>query len=225
MNTAKSTGRALGIVFLVQIVLAPLAYLWMMRPLAGSDFLQTASSSAVQIRLSLLLTFALGALTIVAAITVLPVFRPRSERMAFAFLAASVVGLSTLAVETIAMHSMLALAEHQADPAVSTDLVYSLAAALRSAAHVTHHMTGLIGHVAVLLLFVLLYRFGLVPRELGAAGMAASCLSTTAAGMALVGYPVVFLAMPALLVDAVLVLWLIARGFEEPDGVLHAQPA
>jgi hypothetical protein len=102
VRSAKSVGRIIGLMFLVQMLLAPLVYLRLMRPVTAPGFLTSAAGSALQIRVAVLLTFGLGALTLAIAITATPVFRRYSERVALAFLALSIVGLATLAMEMAA---------------------------------------------------------------------------------------------------------------------------
>ena len=79
-----------------------------------------------------------------------------------------------------------------------------------------HHTNLMVAHVTIFVLFVILFRFTLVPRALAALGMAASLLSTTAVTMPLLGYRLVFLLiLPLGLTNLALILWLIVRGLEE----------
>lgn len=216
MQSAKSAGRIIGLALLVQLLLAlPVYFVWM-RPVTGSGFLANAAGSAAQVRVALLLTFVLGAMTFTAAIAALPVFRRYSERLAFAYLALSVVGLATLAMESIAMRNMLSLSLEYAKAGAANELLQTLGGLARSTAVAAHHTNLMVAHGTVLLLYVILYRFALVPRALAACGMAASLLSTTVVTMPLLGYRLVFaLVTPAALTNLALMLWLIVRGLAE----------
>lgn len=216
MRSSKAAGRTMGLALLAQVLLAPPVYFWWLRPVTATDFLARAAGSALQIRVTLLLTLLLGAMTLTAAIAALPVFRRYSERMAFAFLALSIVGLSTLAMEGLAMRNMLSLSQTYAKAGAAHELLQTLAALARSMAYAAHHTNVMVAHGTVFLLFVILYRFALVPRVLAAAGMAASLLSTTVVTMPLLGYRFVFLLiMPAALCNLALIFWLIVRGLDE----------
>ena len=70
MRTAKSVGRIIGVLFLVQVLLAPPVYTqWgMMGSVTAPDFLANAAGNAMQIRVAVLLTFVLSALTLAAAL-------------------------------------------------------------------------------------------------------------------------------------------------------------
>jgi hypothetical protein len=216
MRSANCVGRIVGLALLVQLLVAlPVYFVWM-RPVTGSGFLENAAGSALQIRLALLVTFVLGAMTFTAAIMAMPVFRRYSERLALAFLAMSIVGLATLAMESMSMRNMLSLSLEYAKPGAANDLLRTLGGLARSTAVGAHHTNLSVAHGTVLLLYIILYRFALVPRALAAFGMAASLLSTTAVTMPLLGYRLVFqLVMPAAIGNLALMLWLIVRGFEE----------
>lgn len=226
MRSAKSVGRIIGLALLFQLLLAlPVYFVWM-RPVTSPDFLATAAGSALQVRVALLITFVLGAMTITAAIAALPVFRRYSERMAFAYLALSVVGLSTLAMESIAMRNMLSLSLEFAEAGAAHELLQTLGGLARSTMIAAHHTNLMVAHGTLLLLYVILYRFALVPRVLSALGMGASLLSTTAVTLPLLGYRLVFLlVMPAAAVNLALILWLIVRGLEERQQPLRSDAA
>lgn len=222
MRSAKSVGRIIGLMLLVQLLLAPLAYLGLMRPVTELGFLANAAGSALQIRVAVLLSLVGGALTLTIAIAAMPVFRRYSERMPLLFLALSVIGLSTLAMEMLAIRSMLSLSQEYAKASAANELFLTLGGMARSTWYWAHFTNLMVAHGTVFVLYGMLYRFALVPRALAAFGMAATLLSTTATTMPLLGYRFVFLmVMPAGLSQLALILWLIVRGFEERQHLLR----
>ena len=221
MTSAKSVGRVIGLALSVQVLLAPPVYFAWMRPITGSRFLAESSGIAPLVRVSLLLTFLLSAMTFTAAIAALPVFRTYSERMAVSYLALSVIGVSTLAMENIVIRSMLALSEEYAKSGTANPLLQVLGGIVRETWLGAHFTNLTVSHGTVFLLFVILYRFALVPRLLAGLGMTASALSTAAAAMPLLGGDFVFqLVAPTGLCIVALILWLLARGFAEPQPSL-----
>jgi hypothetical protein len=218
MRTAKSVGRIIGVLFLVQALLAPPVYTqWgMMGSVTAPDFLANAAGNAMQIRVAVLLTFVLSALTLAAALMALPVFRRHSERMAFLFLALSVVGLATQVIESVATRDMLSMSLMYTKADAPKEFLETLGAVARSTWSSAHFVNLMLGHLKAFVFYVIMYRFALVPRVLGGIGMAATLLSTTAATMPLLGYRFSYLMIaPAAVTQLALTLWLIVKGFEE----------
>jgi uncharacterized protein DUF4386 len=222
VRSAKSVGRIIGLMFLVQMLLAPLVYLRLMRPVTAPGFLTSAAGSALQIRVAVLLTFGLGALTLAIAITATPVFRRYSERMALAFLALSIVGLATLAMESLAIRNMLSLSQEYAKAGAANELLLTLGGIARSTWYGAHFTNLMIAHGTGFVFYCILFRFALVPRALGVFGMAATLLSITAVAMPLLGYRFVFLMLiPVALSQLGLMPWLIVRGLQERRHLLR----
>jgi hypothetical protein len=218
MRSAKSVGRIVGILLLAQIVVAFLAqFVLLARVSAPPGLLANAAGSALQVRVSVLLWFVASALTLAVAIATLPVFRQYSERMALLYLALSVLGLSTSAFDNVAVLNMLSLSQEYAKAGVANELFQALGAMARSARYAAHYINVLVGGITAFVLVSILFRFALVPRALAAFGLATFPVQITAVAMPLLGfrYQAVML-MPAALSLLALVLWLIAKGFEEP---------
>jgi hypothetical protein len=218
MRMAKSVGRTIGVLFLVQALLAPPVYTqWgMMGSVTAPDFLANAAGKATQIRVAVLLTFVLSALTLAAALAAMPVFRRHGERMALLFLALSVVGLATQVIEGVATRDMLSMSLMYTKADAPKEFLETLGAVARSTWSSAHFTNLMLGHLKAFVFYVIMYRFALVPRVLGGVGMAATVLSTTAATLPLLGYRFSYLMIaPAAVTQLALTLWLIVKGFEE----------
>lgn len=214
LNSARSVGRVIGALFLIQVVLATPVYIVMLRPVTAPGFLATAAGSAFQVRLAVLLSLGLGALTLAIAIVGLPVFRRYSERMAVTFLALSIVNLTTLAIESIALRNMLALSLEYTR-AGAGQMLQTLGGLAHSTWYLAHHTNVTVAHAGVFVFNWILFRFALVPRTLAGLGMAATLLSTTAVALPLLGFRfVLLLIVPTALTQLTLIFWLLARGFE-----------
>src|SRR5207344_1758124 len=105
-----------------------------------------AASHAMGVGASALLGIVGGGISLALAITVLPVLRRLSERMALTFLALSIVALSLAVVESAKVMSMLSLSQAYAatsgaDPALFAGL-RGVVAAARNWAHFTHLIVG-----------------------------------------------------------------------------------
>ena len=226
MTSPKRVGRTIGAALLLQVVLAPPLYFRVLPPVTGRDFLTSAAEHAPEIRIALVALFALSAATLVAAIAALPIIRQYSERMAFAYLGLGVLGLATLAAETVASRHMLALSLEYAKAGAPQDVLRTLGGLAR-ASWIDAHFTNLVvGHGTAFVLYTILLRFGLVPRVLAAAGLAASLLSTTVVASTLVGTPLPFrLVMPMGVVQLLLILWLLIKGLDDRHTARPAEVA
>jgi hypothetical protein len=216
MTSAKRLGRVIGLILVVQMTVAPLVYFRWMTPVTGRTFLETAAGSALQVKVALLLTFLLGVLTFASAIVLMPVIRRGSERMAALFVAMSVVGVATLAFESLAIRNMLNLSEAYARTGAESGVLQTLSGLARSAWVSAHFTNLMVAHGTMFVLYVILFRFRLVPRLITGPGMAGAILSTSAVTATLLGVRFSFLTiLPVALCQLALVFWLLARGFEE----------
>ncbi len=225
MGSAKSVGRTIGIMLLLQFLAGGLANFVLVNPVfSPPGFLVNAANSALQLGISALLLLVTGALSVGIAIIALPLFRRHSQAMSLWFLALAVVGLSLAAVESNALLSLLSLSQAYAKADASDETLFQtlrvVVASSRNWGHYTHL---LVGGTMYLVLYSLLYRFVLIPRALAAFGLLAVLLQLIAVGMPLFGYRVVMsLLIPMALSYLGLALWLTARGFEERPQPLPA---
>ncbi|HEX6944212.1 MAG TPA: DUF4386 family protein [Gemmatimonadaceae bacterium] len=217
MDSPKNAGRTIALAMLVQVVLSPPVYFRWMRPATSSDFLANAAASADTVRFGMLLTFVLGAMTIVASLAAFPIIRRHSERLALAYVGLAFAGFATLMADTVGLRNLLALSMEFAKPGAPSDLLQTLATVGRANWISAHYTNLTISHGTVFLFFVILFRFALVPKVLAALGLAASALSTTTVASMLVGYPIPFSRgiMPMAVVTLVLIAWLLFRGLAD----------
>ena len=184
-------------------------------PLFGEPgFLMNAAAHAPQISLSVLLGLVTGALSVGIAITAFPIFCQYSQATALWFIALAVGGFSVSAVENISVMSMLSLSEaYTKASGAQRELFEGLRVVVASARNWAHYIGLIVAGSTLLVLYAVLYRFGLVPRALAAFGLAAVMLQITAVAMPLFGQSIVFLMLAPLGVSQLaLALWLIITG-------------
>ncbi len=216
---ARRIGRIVGALLLAQALLAIPVYteFGMMRGAIASAYLTEAAPDATQIRAGILLTYVLSAITIAVALVAWPLFRRLSERMALLFLMLSVSGFATHTVEAIAIADMLSLSIRYTTDGAS-EVLEALARVTRSSWRTAHFTNLALGHVKAFVLFLLLFRFALVPRLLAGLGIAATIVSTTAAVLPLLAFSFSYVAVaPTALVQLTLCVWLLVKGFREPS--------
>jgi Domain of unknown function (DUF4386) len=226
MRDAKSVGRIVGMLLLVQMAAAPTVNFVLLRPLTTpTGFLANAAGSSFQISLAVLLSFVTGALTLGIAITTFPLFRQYSYRMALWLLALSVAGFSLLAVENATVLSMLSLSQEYAKAgAADAGLFQALGAAVSSARRWAHYTNLFVAGGMVFVFYGVLYRFRLIPRALAAFGLLAGVLQLIAVALPFFGYRIVFLMlMPLGLSHLALLIWLLVKGFDEGHRPLRTE--
>ena len=217
MASATSVGRIVGILLLAQVVVAYLAqFVLLARVSAPPGFLVNAAGSPFQVRASVLLWFVASALTLAVALVALPIFRQYSERMALLYLALGVLGLSTSALDNVAVLNMLSLSQESAKGGAANEIFQALGEMARSARYAAHYVNLLVGGITTFVFVSILFRFALVPRALAAFGLATFPVQMAAVAMPLLGYRYqAVMLLPAGLSLFALILWLIAKGFAE----------
>ena len=224
MTTAMSVGRTAGVLLIVQMIAGYVTNFVLLAPAtAAPGFLVNAAPHATSVGASALLGIVNGGISLALAITMLPVLRRLSERMALTFLALSAVALSLAVVESAQAMSLLSLSQayaatNGADPASFAGL-RGVVAAARNWSHFTHLIIGGSTFVA---LFATLYRFALIPRALAGFAMAAAALQMVIVARPLFGGAIVFpLLAPAGIAFLLAAVWLLVKGLADPDARAH----
>jgi uncharacterized protein DUF4386 len=222
MTNVKNAGRVAGALILVQMIGGYVTNFGLVGPaLAPPGWLVNAAPHALRVGASALLGIVTGALATAIAITVWPIFKKHSERMALCLLAVAVATLALAVVENGRLMSMLSLSQAYAasgatDPAAFEGL-RGVVAAGRNWAHFTHLI---IGGSTFFVLYATTLRFALIPRVLAGFGMAAVALQMAMVSAPLLGGHVIFpLLAPAGIANLALALWLLTKGFADKERV------
>ena len=217
MINARNAGRIAGALLIAQGIGGFVVNFVLLQPaIDPPGFLVNAAPHALRVGAAALLGILIGALALAIAITVLPVLRKFSERMALSFIALGSVGLALAAVESGTMMSLVSLSkayvESGAD-AASFDGLRRIVAASRNWAHYTNLA---IGGLTLSIFYIALFRFALIPRALAAFGLLAVALQIVTIARPFFGAPVVFLLLAPLgLANLSVALWLLIKDF--PD--------
>lgn len=218
MKSAKSVGRIIGMLLLVQLAGLIVPFVLLLPLTRGPrDFLANAAGASFQIKVAVFLLFANCAVTIGIAITALPVFRQYSDAMALLLVAVSVIMFSLQAVDNAHILSMLSLSQQYAQAGGPNELFQTLAAVVGSTRRWAHYSELLVIDAWILVFYSLLYRFAVVPRALAAFGLLTVMLHFTGIVLPLfLGYrSVTLMGATMALSHTALALWLMVKGFEE----------
>lgn len=219
MNSARSQGRLLGLLLLVQLTGLIVPFVMLHALYAPPGFLESAARGASQIRWSLLLLLANGALTAGISLYVYPFLRATNAGLARWLMVVSVAWLILQAVDNTHVLAMLALSERYAAAAGSPRELFDALGALASSTRRTGHYTVLLAIGAWMLLFYsALWRSRLVPWIVAAIGEIAAPLHLVGVSLpVLLGYPSLMQVAPGLAVShGVLIIWLLVKGIAVP---------
>jgi hypothetical protein len=220
----KSVGQAIGLLLLVQLVtglILPYVLLLPVSTPAGA-FLSSAAPMAGTVRLSVLMLFVGGAVSLGIATALWPAVRDRQHSLGLWLLALAVINFSLQLIENAHWLSLLSISQAYASAGPDDSSTFQ---ALGLAAHASfrwaHYSHILIVVAWLFTLYLLLYRGAMVPRPIAAFGMGAASLhfigiTLPAFGGYRMPYPDLFGA-PLGLAGLVLALWLMARGFADPE--------
>jgi len=229
MRSENSVGRMIGMLLLIQLagLIVPFVLLGPLTT-GARDFLANAAKASLQIRVGVFLLFANCALTIGIAIVAWPVFRQYSKAIAMWLVCASVIMFSLQAVDNAHVLSMLSLSQQYAQAGGPVELFQTLAAVVGSTRRWIHFTELLAIDCWIFLLYIILFRSAVVPRALAAFGLLTVMLHFTGIPLpGFLGYRIVTLmGVPMAFSHVALALWLMAKGFAEPFGIVRsAEPA
>ena len=230
MRSLRSTGRITGVLLLLHLATGLITPYVMLRPLAAPlTFNANDAAKSFQVRLSVMLLFVGGAITIAIAVTALPVFRQYASALAVWVIALAIANFSLQCVENAAWMSMFNLSQDfgKLGASANVDAYNLIAAAVRSAWKWVHYTHLLIMVSWMFILFVTLWRSALVPRVLAALGMLTTLMQIT--GITLpqfIPYPSPYptaMGLPLGFVYLALSVWLMVKGFEARKRAVAAQ--
>jgi hypothetical protein len=222
MRSAKSTGRIVGVLLLLQLAFGLMLpfILWHPLIIGVPSFLADAAAKAGQIRAGVVLSFIGAALTLAIGINSFSIFRRYGYTLALWFLAACLISFTLDAIQNATVMSMLSLSEEYVKVSTADNGVFlglgTVAALIRRWVHYTQ----LLGFGAwIFLFYISLLRSALIPRVLACLGVVGILLQFTGVTLfGFLGYPSVMqMAIPLFPIHVAAGLWLIVKGFKEGD--------
>ena len=223
MKSPKSTGRIIGILLLVHLITGLTTPYIILRPLSAPlTFAANDPFKSLLVRLSVMLLFIGGAITIAIAVTAWPIFRQYSYGLALWLVALAVVNFSLQCIENAAWMSLFSLSQDYAKAAPADVGFYNVVGAVVRSAWKWVHYTHLLIMVSwMLMLCAALWRLALVPRVLAALGVVGTLMQMT--GITLpqfLNYPspmALAMGLPLGVIYLTLSVWLMAKGFRDPE--------
>lgn len=216
VNTEKQTGRLIGGLLLAAMLLGLWNNFGLTQAIfSGAGWLKNGAQMPLSFGGGALLGVLTSAMGLAAAILAWPVLRQTSPALALAYLMLTAVVLATSSMEQANFLSLRSLslqyANHpELDPA-QFDIMRSMVMANRNW---IHFIDKILGGASMFMLYLALFRSGLVPRFIPAFGLLAALSQMCGISLELFlqDLPILMLA-PLALTQLVLCLTLLARGF------------
>jgi hypothetical protein len=223
MNTEKQTGRLIGLLLLLGILLG-----------IGNNFgltssiytdlgwLQTGAQMPLSFTFSVLMGLVGSGIMMTVAILAYPILRQKTPSLALTYVVLSAIIMATTAMEMSTFLSMrtlsLQFAKHPGIDPVMFEVLRSMVGGNRNW---IHYIDKLIGGASMFVFFLALFRSNLVPRMLPAFGMVAAPIQMTGITLVLFMLPMpVMMLAPIALTILSISLTLIYRGFVKPADQL-----
>ena len=218
MRSARSLGLTVGVLLFLQLAGLIVPFI-LIHPIATPEYLSQASDAAFRIRVAVMLFFVNAGMTLYISILAFQVIRESSVSSAVVLVAASVVWFVMQAIDNSYILSMLSLSQqYSAASGATPELLETLGTVLRSTRRWVHYVVLLVVDAWFFLFYWALFRWRLVPRALGALGLAMTIVHAAAVPLPeFLAYRSMPLLAPSLLLSHLAIgVWLIARGL--PNG-------
>jgi len=217
LTELSSAGRVAGALLIVQMTAGYVTNFVLLQPVtAPPGFLVNAAAHATQVGAAALLGIVASAMSLAIAITVLPILRSISERMALTFLALSTAALALSVVENAKVMSLLSLSQAYAASGADAASFAGLRGVVAAARNWAHFSLLIVGGSTIVAFFAALYRFALIPRALAGFAVIGAALQMITVARPFFGGQIIFpLLAPAGIALLLAALWLVVKGFAD----------
>ncbi len=219
MNSNKKTARIVGALFLIAIVASILGGTIIDSVTSAPDYLNSVSNSRTQVILGVFLELINGLAVIGIAVLLFPILKLQDEGLALGYVALRIVEAVIAFAAVISPLALIALGQEFAKAGAGDASQFQTISTsfLAVRALLVGQMLAIFFCLAALLLFYLLYRSKLVPRFISVWGLIGVALVLAWNLLELFGISISFgmiLALPMILNEIFLALWLIVKGFD-----------
>ncbi|MFQ6120475.1 MAG: DUF4386 domain-containing protein [Methanosarcinales archaeon] len=215
MNTNKKTARIVGVLFLTAMVTSLLGGGLLESILNASDYLINVSANTTQISIGMYLELISSIAVVGIAVMTFPIFKKHNEALALGYVGFRIIESLFMIVSAIIPLSLITLSQEYLKAEVSNAPYFQTLGTLLIGARA--NLAGLLIPIflslGALLFYYLLYQSKLIPRFIsvwGFIGVASILLLNLLKVNVTIG---IFLALPIILNEIFLGIWLIVKGF------------
>ena len=223
MDTKQRSARIVGVFFLVAMITSLAGGIWLESILAAPDYLQTVGANETQVLLGVLLEL-INCLAVVGIAAVLfPFMREQSGALAAGYLGTRAMEAVILSLAAVGPLLIVTLSQEYGAAGAADAAAFQTAGALIMAArgHLASLLTPIFFSLAALLLYIFLYQTRLVPRFIPVWGFIAVVSLFTWNMLEAFGLSIsagMVFALPMILNEIFLGLWLIVKGFNSASA-------
>ena len=226
MDSNRKTAIIAGVLFLTVLVSSMLHGVFS-GSIDNPDYLIAISENEKQVLTGVLLMVVLTASVVAIPIVMFPILRKHNEILALGYVGARIFeGFFDVVVYGLAPLLLLTLSREFVEAGTPIDSYYqtsgALLLALRDWASILENFPYALG---ALILNLLLYQSKLVPRWLSVWGLIGAVLMLAVGFFRMFGNSVLYLAIPIILNELVLAIWLIVKGFNSSAITLESAKA
>lgn len=219
MESNKRKGRIVGLLFLFIFVTGVAVYQFLQGPfLFSDDFLTATSENSNKIILSTLLLFLSGVTSVIIATILLPIFKKHSNTLAYLYLAFNILTFIAISIDNVSTLSILDLSqEYVKNRSYNSNLFNTLGNIIYKKHWWSHYFSLLISCLPVFVLYSTLYVSKLIPKIISTIGVIAVILMFIEILFSILGNSISMnMLLPIGLIQLILPLWLIFKGFRLP---------
>jgi hypothetical protein len=224
MINSKTSARITGVLLILGTVPIITAMLLFGQHLSSPDILSAVAANHTQTLLVAFAIIIMGTACVGIGISLYPVLKRQSEGLAVAVIGLRTAEGAVVIASAVGFFVLVAVSQEFAKAGSLSDSLYQRAGAvIKEMNDWASNMYGLPFGIAAFIYYAVFYKTRLVPRWLavwGLAGISLMLVSVISGLLSLMdpSSPVLFLLnMPILVQELVLALWLIIKGFKDPE--------
>ncbi len=230
MNSNKKIAMIIGVLFLIAMATSLVGGFWLESLISAPDYLDSLSTNKTQVILGVLLELINCIAVVGIAFMIYPIFKPHNESLALGYFGFRVIEAVILIVAVISPLLLVTLSQEYLVASITDASYFQSLGTLFIA--VRAQLAGLLVPVffslGALVFYYLLYQSKLVPRFLSVWGLIAVVLLFSWNLLENFGIHIsigMVLALPMILNEITLGIWLIVKGFNPPAmDSRHASP-
>lgn len=215
MNTNKKTARIVGVLFLTAMVTSLLGGGLLESILNAPNYLINVSANTTQVLIGMFLELINGIAVVGIAVMLFPILKPHNESIALGYVSFRIIESVFCIVSAISPLSLITLSQEYLKAGASDASYFQTLGTLFITARA--HLAGLLIPVffclGALLFYYLLYQSKLIPRFISVWGLVGVVLVLTLNLLEIGISTGMILALPIILNEIFLGIWLIVKGF------------
>jgi len=214
MNSTRKTAIIVGVLFIIVMVSTIISGVFL-GSIRDPDYLTAVSANENQVLIGVLLMLALVASVVAIPIVMFPILKKHSESLALGYVGARIFeGIADAVIYGISPLLLLTLSRDFVKAGIPDASYFQTSGALLLAVHDWSNVLENFPYgLGALIFSYLLYKSKLIPRFLSVWGLIGATLMLATGLLRMFDPSLIYLALPILVQEMVLAVWLIVKGF------------